>query len=65
MIKYKRPSGSIIEVGDTDGNRATAEKFGWVLVGSETAEKVDKTNRVRRTKAEMKAARQAEDNEDF
>lgn len=32
MIKYKRPSGTEIEVGDTQANRDTAKKLGWVEV---------------------------------
>jgi hypothetical protein len=32
MIKYKRPSGTEIEVADTQANRELAEKLGWVEV---------------------------------
>lgn len=28
-IKYKRPSGTEIEVADTKANRETAESLGW------------------------------------
>jgi len=29
MIKYKRPSGTEIEVADTKANKETAESLGW------------------------------------
>lgn len=32
MIKYKRPSGTEIEVSDTQANREIAEKLGWTEV---------------------------------
>ena len=72
MLKYTRPSGSVIEVNDTEGNRNAARKLGWVLNAHEakrrsTPEPVigeEKPKRKRRTKAEMEAARASEESED-
>jgi len=44
-IKYKRPSGSYIEVGDTEGNRETAEKLGWKEVKEVVKKAADKPKR--------------------
>lgn len=39
MIKFKRPSGSEIEVADTEANRKIAKELGWVEVKETTKPK--------------------------
>lgn len=41
-MKYKRPSGTEIEVGDTKANREYAESQGWVEVKAKGRPKADK-----------------------
>lgn len=31
-VKYKRPSGTVIEVADKPANHQTAKKLGWEIV---------------------------------
>lgn len=47
MIKWTRPSGSAIELEDTENLNAFAESQGWL--------REDKPKRKRRTKAEIEA----------
>lgn len=52
MPKYLRPSGSTIELQDTPNMKAYAESNGWTPVE-------DKPKRVRRTKEQIEADKQA------
>ena len=40
MLKYKKPSGAVIDIGDTPANIELAKKLGWVRYEeASTAEK--------------------------
>ena len=59
MITWIRPSGSELETSDSKEAIAYCESLGWERKGAkEPAE--GKTKRTRRTKAEMEAAKAAE-----
>jgi len=53
MIKWIRPSGSILETGEGEGIEKYAKANGW--------KRADAPKRTRRTKAEMEEARGLDD----
>ena len=38
MLKYTKPSGLVIEIGDTQANISIAKQLGWVLFNEKASE---------------------------
>ena len=53
MLKYPKPSGLVIEIGDTQANISIAKQLGWVLFNEGASETEKKSSEKPREKKKI------------